>query len=102
MFYVHDVGWGWGWWILTTVGMIAFWGLVIYAIVWLIRGGRPQDAWRPTSERPDPDAPQEILRRRLARGEISLEEYERLRAALDEPPGDPVVQDEPSRDRTAV
>jgi putative membrane protein len=37
MFYMHGVGWGW--WLLMSVGMVGFWGLVIWAIVALVRGG---------------------------------------------------------------
>ncbi len=78
MFYMHDFGWGW--WLLMTVGMIAFWGLVIYGIVWLVRGG--QNPQRP--EQPPEQSPKEILQRRLAEGEISIDEYNKLLAALEE------------------
>jgi putative membrane protein len=78
MFYMHSFGWGW--WLLMSIGMVAFWGVVIYGVVWLLRGGSPQ---RP--ERTPPARPREILERRLARGEISVEEYERLTAAIERP-----------------
>jgi putative membrane protein len=45
MFYMHGIGWGW--WLLMSVGMVAFWALVIYGIIWLVRGGglsEPRDA----------------------------------------------------------
>jgi uncharacterized membrane protein len=53
-------------------------GLHDWAIVALVRGGssRPQQPERET------DQPLDILQRRLARGEISVEEYEELRDAL--------------------
>ena len=32
---MHDVGWAW--WLLRSVGMVAFRGLAIYGVVWLTR-----------------------------------------------------------------
>jgi putative membrane protein len=78
MFYMHSFGWGW--WLLMSIGMVAFWGVVIFGAVWLLRGGSPQRPGQPSPERP-----QEILERRLARGEISVEEYERLTATIERP-----------------
>lgn len=34
------------------------------------------------------ESPEAILRRRLAQGEISVEEYDRLRDAIERPPSD--------------
>lgn len=83
MFYVHhSSGWGWGWWVLMTLGMVAFWAFVIYGIVWLARSGRPDE----TVARPAPEPPEEILKRRLAEGEISVEEYERLAETIRDRP----------------
>jgi putative membrane protein len=76
MLYTHNFGWGW--WLPLSVGMVAFWGVVIYGVVWLLRGGSRQ---RP--ERPPPEHPREILELRLVRGEISVEEYERLTATIE-------------------
>lgn len=75
MFYMHNIGWGW--WLLMSIGMVAFWGLVIYAIVAVLRN-------EPASRReePAPEDPDAILKRRLAEGEISIEEYERRYTAL--------------------
>jgi hypothetical protein len=36
----HMYGVGWGWWLLMTVGMVAFWSRVIYDIVRLARSAR--------------------------------------------------------------
>ncbi len=72
---MHDIGWGW--WLLMSLGMVAFWGLVIWAIVALARGDRPA-----REEPRDDDRPLDILQRRLARGEISVTEYEELRDSL--------------------
>jgi len=78
MWQMHDVGAGW--WIVMSLGMIAFCGLVIWAVVAVLRGTWP-------SSRTDADTPPaEILKRRLARGEITTEEYEQLRDALRDDP----------------
>ena len=71
---------GWGWWLVMSIGMVAFWALVIYGIVWLIRG--TQNPPRP-EQRPEP-SPREILKRRLAEGEISIDEYNQRLEALEE------------------
>jgi putative membrane protein len=79
MFYMHNAdSIGWGWWLLMSVGMVAFWGLVIWGIVALVRGGTSN----PSPPEKEPDRPLEILQRRLARGEISVEEYEKLHDSL--------------------
>ncbi len=72
---MHDVGAGW--WIVMMLGMLIFWGLVIAGVVWLVRElpGRRADR---ESERP-----LDVLQRRLAEGDISVEEYERRREILD-------------------
>lgn len=65
---------GWGGWLAMSVMMVAFWGLVIFGVLALVR------AWGRTEERPRVsrgarhDAT-EILEDRFARGEIDEEEY---------------------------
>ena len=81
---MHD-SFGWGWWVLGSVGMVAFWGLVIWAILTLVRGGGIRADSVPADER----RPVDILEARLARGEISVEEYERIRHALHDDEGPP-------------
>lgn len=72
----HMGDWGAGWWILMTVGMVAFWGLVIFGVVWLVRSLGP-------GQHPHggPGA-HEILDQRFARGEISPDEYRERREHL--------------------
>jgi putative membrane protein len=88
MWQMHNVGAGW--WILGTLGMIAFSGLIIWALVAAARG-------TPAGRRDDDDAvqkaPEAIVKRRLARGEITPEEYQRLRDTLsdDTPRPDPAA-----------
>jgi putative membrane protein len=73
-------GGGWAWWQagLMWAGMLVFWGLLIWAVYALITS---------LTRRPGPphgsgDA-RSILDARLARGEISPEEYQRLRDLID-------------------
>jgi putative membrane protein len=79
MWYMHDVGWGW--WLLMSLGMVAFWGLIIYGVVWLLRGTSSGALGGPT-----PESPEQVLKRRLAAGEISVGEYERLQGVIDDDP----------------
>lgn len=81
---MHHIGWGW--WLLMSVGMVAFWTLLVYGLVWLVRGVAP----RPRQDVPQ-ETPKEILDRRLAAGEITVDEYERLRDALEEQPRQPIA-----------
>ncbi len=71
------MGGAWGpWWAL---GMLLLWVLVIAGI-----GAALVVAVRalPWSKAEDQETPLEILKRRYARGEISREEYERMKAEL--------------------
>lgn len=74
---MHDGDVGVGWMIVMMLGMIIFWGLVVVAVVWLFREaiGRGHHG-----SGADPLA---ILDRRLAEGQISVEEYEQRRKTLD-------------------
>ncbi len=69
----------WAFWemALMWVGMIAFWGLIIWAVWAFVANvtGRPDGGWRGDDAR-------RILDQRLARGEINAEEYRRLRDLL--------------------
>ena len=76
---------GWAWWqaSLMWLAMIAFWALLIWLIYALVTGAigwgrRPERG----EERGDGDA-RRILDERLARGEVDLEEYQRLCEVLD-------------------
>ncbi len=71
---MHDVGAGW--WVAMMLGMVVFWALVIVGVVWLVRGGT-RDSSRNAAE-----SASELLDQRLALGEISVEEYEQRRRAL--------------------
>ena len=82
-------GMGAGGWLLTIV----FWVVLLAVIVWAIarvvssRADDSREARRWADEpRPSAEAPQEILDRRLASGEIDVETYEELRSKLSSPP----------------
>ena len=70
-------GLGWVGWTLMSAGMIAFWGLIIWAVISLVRPAG-QSGTKVTELRPE-----DVLANRLARGDISPDEYERARSLLD-------------------
>ena len=63
-------GMGWSGWLIMTLTMVAFWTLVVYAVVAITRLDGPKGAR-------DAD-PLRILERRFARGEVDEAEYRRL------------------------
>ena len=65
--------WGYhdgGWWIGMMAWMLIFWLAVIFTIVWVVA-----ERWRNGG---GDEAPEAILARRLALGEIDEEQYHRL------------------------
>jgi len=62
--------WGYGGWLSVITGLVLIIGLVTGVAYIVARGRQGQDA------------PLETLRVRLARGEITPEEYDRLRKVL--------------------
>lgn len=72
----YDDGVGWGGWVVMMLSMVAFWGLVVFAVLALFRTG---PAGR--SGRRDP---MEILDERFARGEIDADDYHARQDALRE------------------
>jgi putative membrane protein len=74
---------GWGY-VLMTLSMLLFWGLIIGAVVALVRyfGG----AGRAVQVTPTtPNGPERILAERFARGEIDEDEYRRRIAVVRHP-----------------
>jgi putative membrane protein len=67
-FTMHMDGWGAGAWALIALGMVLFWGLVIFGVIWLVRTLGGDSSPRTLSAT-------DVLERRLAEGDISLEEY---------------------------
>ncbi|GAB4336936.1 MAG: SHOCT domain-containing protein [Dehalococcoidia bacterium] len=75
MWHMAD-GWGW-WFVFGWLWMLAFWGLIVWAVVYLVSrlGGRSDEA------RAQGDA-LAVLKMRYARGELSDDEYEEKRRRL--------------------
>jgi len=78
-------GWGAGSWLFMGIGMLVFWGLVVAAVVALLRWsgqGRQQEA-RPgqTISTGNADALR-VLDERYARGDVTDEDYRRRRDVL--------------------
>ena len=76
MFWYGNGGWHPWMALLVFVGMLLFWALVVWGAFTLFRGsgGGGQGTARPD--------PEQILKERLARGEIDPEEYGRLRELI--------------------
>lgn len=70
----HMGDWGGGWWIAMVFMMVIFWAAVIAVVVWAVRSI--------AGSREDRRTPLDIARERLARGEISEEEFERIKRQL--------------------
>ena len=75
MGWYHD-GAGWGGWLVMTIAMIAFWAMVVVAVVVLFRGTRSSQEISPRQD------PMDILDQRFARGEIDEDEYHARSAVL--------------------
>jgi putative membrane protein len=73
---MHGGDVGIGWMIVMMLGMIIFWGLIIVGIVWLLREGIGRSHHQAAAE------PLAILDRRLAEGQLSVEEYEQRKKTL--------------------
>jgi putative membrane protein len=71
-------GWGGPWFLLFPL----FWGLVILAIIWIVRGSPPWRRSRSTGPRVESGI--EVLERRFAEGGLSADEYRERRAVLEE------------------
>jgi putative membrane protein len=73
---------GWGAMMIGSLGMLAFWALLVGLVFWGIRsftGGDSASSLQAGGVRP---TPLEILHRRYASGEVSREEYETIRRDL--------------------
>jgi putative membrane protein len=71
-------GAGWMSWLGMGLGMVVFWGAVIFLVVWAVRSfNRPVE--------PKSPAALSILQERLARGEITPEEFAHSRQIIQSP-----------------
>ena len=78
MWMFNGYGMGTAGWLLMALFWIALIALVVFALVRLLPA-RPEPAPEPREPR---EEPREILRRRLASGEIDVDTYEQLRAKV--------------------
>jgi len=75
MMWYWGSGSGWGMALFGALMMLLFWGAIAVAIVYLVRslgGSRPRQS----------DGAMDTLRRRLAAGEITSDEFERISKVL--------------------
>jgi putative membrane protein len=70
----HMGDWGGGWWIAMVVMMVVFWAAVIALVVWAFT--------RVAGTHKAEKSALDIAKERLARGEISTEEFERIKHQL--------------------
>jgi putative membrane protein len=82
-------GAGWTDWLLMSVGMVAFWFLVIIAIRALLPGVGDDRVDR-SCGRAEPQEPLRVLDERLARGEMDVQAYRACRELL--AGADPVIR----------
>jgi putative membrane protein len=80
------IGDGMGWWMIWGVLMMAlFWGGLIALVLWAVQSVARRDQGQvepPVAGRASP-TPLDIVRERYARGEISREEFETMKADLE-------------------
>jgi putative membrane protein len=77
-------GYGMGW--FGGLGMVLFWGLMVFGIVMLLRwySNQPGRGVSPAGNTSgEPNQALEIARERLAKGEIKLDEFELIKRSLE-------------------
>ena len=82
-----------GWWLLAAIPMMLFMGAMMWMMMrGMMGGGSSPDSSAPSGTSVTSETPLQILERRFAEGEISIEEYRARREALvdiaAEPSGD--------------
>jgi putative membrane protein len=78
MMYWSD-GTAWWGWLLMSLGMVVFWGGLIWLVWYFVTHPSPRDQSAPFAS-----SPEQILDERFARGEIDGDEYRTRRDALRE------------------
>jgi uncharacterized membrane protein len=77
---MHDIGTGW--WVVMIPMMLLFMGAMMWMMMRGMGGSSSRDSSAPRDSFVSRDNPIETLERRLAEGEISIEEYRERREAL--------------------
>ena len=67
------MNWGWGGWVAMVLMMAIFWAAVAAIVIWVVRS---------TRRHPASSSALDIARDRYARGEISDEEFQRIKRGL--------------------
>lgn len=75
MHMMHNYGFSWPM-LLMTVFWIGLFILAIYLVIYFIDGDNKKEN--------DPDLSMQILKERLAKGEIEVSEYEKLKLIIEE------------------
>jgi uncharacterized membrane protein len=91
MWWNHSWGFGWGWILVMGVAMVVCMAMMAR----MMHHGGSGGFMRQMSNRHE-DVPEQILARRLASGEIDVQEFERLRNALRRTSASPAEAAEPS------
>jgi hypothetical protein len=68
--------------LFVFLGMLLFWAGLVVLVIWAVRSFTS----RPVVIAPPPLTPRQILDERLARGETTVADYEKARAALEKNP----------------
>lgn len=82
VYWDHMTGWGWAMMILWSLIWIALLGVLISAVVNWSRGSG--ESSQPSGQQDRPPSARELLDQRLARGDVTIEEYQARKAALHE------------------
>ena len=88
---------GSGWWLLAAIPMMLFMGAMMWMMMRGMGSRSPRDSSPPRDTSVRRESPTETLERRLAAGELSVEEYRERRAALVSGTADPSGHDAEER-----
>ncbi len=75
---MHGFGWGGGMW-FGSIFWLAFLGVIIWAVISFTNNQRRNNQEQHPANR---ETPLEILKKRFARGEISEDEFEKMKKEL--------------------
>lgn len=77
MWWWHD---GCNWWM--GFGWL-FWIIVVLLVIWIVRGSEQRRYWRHYGQQfPQHETALDILKKRYAKGEITKEEFDRMKRDL--------------------
>ena len=93
---------GSGWWLLAAIPMMLFMGAMMWMMMrGMMGGGSSPDSSARSDTSVSGETPMEILERRFAEGEISIEEYRARREALVDGAAEPSGDEDEQRLRGA-